>query len=387
MRRLHRRPIDSIANFAPTCLPVVFLSRYTQASLGLVACAWLLFCAGCARDNEEKDEAAVVDVHCVNPTRETVDDTLTLRGRLEPPPGGDLSVASQIPGRVVQLSAHEGQQIAQGDVIAAIEDTASRDGLRQAEAALAQTRAAEVNAKLTLERTSALVTRGIAPKQELEDASARADAATASTAAAVAALDLARRTLGRVVVRSSFAGTVSRVFRGVGALVDGTSATPLIQLAATAGVEFVADATDRELLAVREGQSVVGTLANVTEPLRGTVRARSTSLDPRTGIGSVRIALDSPVAGVPNGTFGRVTVALGQRSGVLVVPVAALRGAVSDGSEVVLCRDKKAELRRVQVGYRDARRVEITAGLEPADRVAIDHVLGLETDTALREAK
>ena len=349
--------------------------------------ALVLTAAGCHEPPDEKDQEVAVAVHCVSPTREAVDDTLVLRGRVTPPPGGDLSVASQVPGRVMQLSAREGQRVAQGEVIATIEDASSRDALRQAEASVAQARSAEVNARLTLERTNALVARGIAAKQELEDAAARADAASAASAAAIAASDLARRTLGRVVVRSSFAGTVTKVFRGVGALVDGTPSTPLVQFAATDGVELVADATDRELSRVREGQPIVGTLANGTESFRGSVRARSTSLDPQTGVGFVRISIETPLAGVPNGAFGRVTVTLGHRENVLMVPASALRGAISDGSELFLCHDGKAELRRVQVGYRDERRVEVLAGIDLADRVATDHVLGLEPETALREVK
>jgi hypothetical protein len=87
------------------------------------------------------------------------------------------------------------------------------------------------------------------------------------------------------------------------------------------------------------------------------------------------------------GTFGRVTIALGHREGVLTVPLSALRGAQSDGSEVVVCKDGKAELRAVHIGFRDAKRAEILDGIRPEERVAIDHVLGLDNDTPTREVK
>ena len=38
---------------------------------------------------------------------------------------------------------------------------------------------------------------------------------------------------------------------------------------------------------------------------------------------------------------------------------AALRGAVLDGAEVVLCKNGKAEVRQVKSGYRDAERFEV----------------------------
>jgi hypothetical protein len=69
------------------------------------------------------------------------------------------------------------------------------------------------------------------------------------------------------------------------------------------------------------------------------------------------------------------------------LPAAALRGAVLDGAEIVVCKDGKADVRTAKVGYRDDRRFEILDGVAPGERVAIDHVLGLETGAPIREGK
>ncbi len=341
--------------------------------------------AACKHDPAEEAPPPPVAVRCVPPTVEAIDETVTLRGRIEPPPGGDLPLASQVAGRVVQLEAHEGQRIARGDLVATVDDAASRDAVRQAEASLAQATAADVNASATLDRARALVTRGIAARQELDDAVARADTAKATVAAARAAADLAKRTLGRVQVRSSFDGVVTRVWRGPGALVDGTAATPILQLAAFGAVEFVADATDRELAQIKDGQAARGTLSAGGTPFDGAVRARSSALDPATGLGTVRVALTAGDA--PIGSFGRVVITTLHRDGVSLVPSAALRGAVADGAEVAICASGHAALRTLAIGWRDDTRVEVKAGLAAGERVAIDHVLGLDDGTAITEAK
>jgi RND family efflux transporter MFP subunit len=351
--------------------------------------AWVVLIAGtasCHRAAAEADSPPV-PVHCVATETRAVDDTLALRGRIATPPGGDLSVASQVAGRIVEVAVKEGQRIAHGDLVASVDAGPSRDALRQAEAALEQSRAAELNANTTLERAKALVARGIAAKQELDDAVARADAAHAAVASAVAAVDTARRTLGRVEVRSSFDGLVTRIWRGPGALVDGTAATPIIQLAASGGIEFVAETTADELSMLAEGQPVTGQLVDARTPFAGTVRVRASALDPTTGLGTVRILLVDPPPGLPLGAFGRVVVTTKHREGVLTVPGEALRGAVADGAEVVVCKDGKASLSTVGIGWRDDKAVEITRGLTPGDRVAVDHVLGLEDGTAIAEVK
>jgi RND family efflux transporter MFP subunit len=249
-----------------------------------------------------------------------------------------------------------------------------------------QAKSASANADATLERTRQLVTRGIAAKQDLDDAVARADQAHAAISAAIAAADQARRTLGRVEVRSSFEGVVTRVWRGPGALVDGTAATPIVQLAASVLAEFDADATERQLVGVEPGQKATVTLATIDEPIDGTVRARSTALDPATGLGFVRIAIE-PKGPLTLGSFGTASVTTGTRDNAIVLPSAAMRGAVADGAEVAVCKDAKAEVRTVKVGWRNDERVEITDGLAAGEKVAVDHVLGLETGSPIVEAK
>ncbi len=333
----------------------------------------------------DHEQPSPVAVRCVPAQRSSIDTVEMLRGRVAAPPGGDLPVASQVAGRVLEVLVHEGDHLAAGALVASIDGSTSRDALRQADAAVAQAKSALANADTTLERTRQLVTRGIAAKQELDDAAARADQARASVASAVAAFDLARRTLGRVQVRSTFAGTVTRVWRGSGALVDGTAATPIVQLAASEIAEFDADATERQLLGITAGQPARVALATGGDEVAGTVRARSTALDPTTGLGLVRIAVESG-ASTTLGAFGKVNVTTGTLEG-LIVPSSAIRGAVSDGAELVVCRGDQAEVRAIRVGWRDDTRVQVASGLAEGERFAVDHVLGLSTGTPIAEVK
>jgi len=348
--------------------------------------AALLLLSACKAPPQEHEEPIPVEVHCVAVGRKTIEQTETLRGRVAAPPGGDLSVASQVAGRVVEVRVHEGDRVAAGAMVALIDDSASRDAFRQADAAVVQATAALANADATLDRTRQLVARGIAAKQELDDAVARSDQARAGLNSVVAASDLAKRTLGRVQVRSSFAGVVTRVWRGAGALVDGTAATPVVQLAASAVAEFDVDATEQQLADVATGQEVSVTLASGGDPIAGTVRARAAALDPTTGLGFVRIALE-PRDPLTLGLFGTAMLHTGKREGVLIVPGLAMRGAVSDGAEVAVCGEGKAEVRSVKIGWRNDDEVEVVEGLKEGEHVAIDHVLGLETDSPIVLAK
>jgi RND family efflux transporter MFP subunit len=357
--------------------PAVKRAACLTIALGIVAC----------RHPDSAEPVSAVDVRCVSAERVALDENVLLRGRLQPPPGGDLAVASQVAGRIMSVNVREGQRVAAGDLVASVDDLASRDAVRQADAALSQARANQTNADAVFARTQELVVRGIAAKQELEDARAKAESAHAGVSASAASADLAHRTLGRVQVRSTLDGVVTRILRGPGALVDGTSGTPVVQLASTGGSEFVADATERELRTIAIGQASEVLVVGADASLRGAVRARAAALDPATGLGTIRVALDPLPPGIPIGAYGRATITTRHRNDVPMLPIAALRGAVLDGVEIVVCSDGKGAVRSVKIGYRDDERFEVVEGLAAQERVAIDHVLGLETGSAIREVK
>ena len=344
---------------------------------------FLVLVVACGAKRSEHDEEERVAAACVASEPRDVTETVTLRGRVTPPPGGDLAVASLVAGRLASVDVREGQKLSAGDVVASVDDAPSRDALQQQQGALAQVEANERNAVLARDRAKELVARGIAAKQELDDANARLAALQGEANAARATVDLARRTLGHVRVRTAFAGVVTHVWRGPGALVDGTAATPIVQVATSSAVELVCDATVVELARVAIGQHAETTFSTGVK-VSGDVIARSAALDALTGLGTVRISMPDAPGSLPIGAFGTSAVVVSQRTGVATYPSSVVRGAVSDGAEVIVCADNKAHVKRAAVGWRDANRVELL-GLGAGDRLASAHVLGLEDDQAIDE--
>lgn len=343
----------------------------------------VLVAAACHRQAPD-DEGSVppVAVHCVTAQIEPVDERLEVRGHVEPPPGGSSAICAQVPGRVASVAVREGDHVGPGDLIATISDATAGDAAHQADAALAQARANLENAESTLDRTRAVVERGVNATQDLDDALARQRAARASLDAARAQSDLAHHTLGRTQVRSAVDGVVTRVWRGPGALVDGTPATPIVDVTASGAAEFVVEATGLELPKIESGARVQGELVSGVT-FEGSVRSRPQAIDASSGLGIVRVAISEPKSGLVPGTFGRARITGAHRT-ASVLPIAALRGAVSDGAEVAVCKDDHVELVRVSVGYRDEKRFELVDSTLGNARVAVDHVLGLDDGTKIR---
>ncbi len=340
----------------------------------------LLLTASCQRA-ETTEAPRPIPVHCAAPTLAALDETIELRGHTEPPPGGDLPLASQVPGRIIEVLVHEGDHVSAGQIVASVDDAASKQNELQARASLAQAKAAVANASSGMLRTQALVGRGISAHQDLEDAQARVETENQNVLAAQAGLDLARRTLGRVQVRAAFPGVVTKLWRGPGAIVDGSSGTPIAQVATASSAEFVADVVERDLAKLLPGQSATVELLSNSASLQGTVRSLSAQLDEATGLGQARIVLEPTATAPVIGAHGRARVVFRHREGVPLLPTSALRGAISDGAEVVTCDQGKAHVRRVKVGYHDADHFEVISGIEPGMMIALDHVLGLDDGT------
>jgi len=198
----------------------------TLASFGFLALA------AC----QHKDLAAAPtkrSVRCAVAKATTITDAIELRGTVSPLPDKDAQIAAQVAGRVLQVRVREGDSVAAGQPVARIDSAALADEARASEAAVARTRAELKNAEATSVRVQRVFEHGIAARQEVDDATARAATANAAQSEAEATARRAERQVERAIVRSPLKGVVVRIFRRPGELVDGTPATPIVEVASS----------------------------------------------------------------------------------------------------------------------------------------------------------
>ncbi len=341
--------------------------------------------AGCHSTASTEHEPAMLPamVHCEPLTRARVEDLRTLRGNVVPQPDHDATVSPQVSGRILRVLVREGDEVRADAVIAEIESQPLHDALTQARAQLTTARAQEHNASVGLTRSQRLFDRGIAARQEVDDATARLGESGAAVSAARAAVDVATRNVARASVRAPIAGTVVRVLRRAGELVDGTPATPVLEIADPSALEFLATAAPLDLVALQRDQPATLRFDALRElTFAASVRAIAPAIDAASGLGSVRLALAPSNRRPPLGLYGTAAVAVGAHDAVLA-PAGALRGA-SGATEVVVCDGANARVRVVEVGQRTGDRAEITRGLTGMEQVATGStVLGLVDGAAI----
>jgi RND family efflux transporter MFP subunit len=352
--------------------------RVLFAALALAACH-----RHAAEEEAEHEPPAVV--HCEALRAGVFHETRVLRGSLQLPPERLAHVSAQVPGRVLRLAVREGDVVTARQLLAEIEASPLVDQSTVARGELETARLEVSAADATVTRLAGLVTRGVASQQELDDARVRAAQARASLAQRSGAVSQVRRELGRTRLLAPMAGVVMRVIRGAGELVDGTPATPVLEVGDPSAVSFAANAVADDLIALRAAQAATITVGSFeAEPWEAHVDRVAIALDPATGVGTAWLHLDAPHPS-PLGVTGVARVVVADRADALTVPESALRERDGDHAEVVLCVEHKAKAREVRVGATNDGRVIVLEGLSAGDQVVTDHPVGLEDDAELRE--
>ncbi len=308
--------------------------------------------ASCQHAAVEEVPSAPSKLACVLVTSRRVRDVIELRGTIAPRPERDAIVSAQVAGRVLRVEVREGDVVRQGDVLARVDDAALADAARQADAAVGKARAERQNADTTLGRTTKVFERGIAARQEVDDAQARSAGALAAEQDAVAASSQAHRQLARAVLTSPISGVVLKVFRKPGELVDGTPTTPVVEVADLNALELVADVPAADLVRIEKSAAANIYFSALPGAYTGQVSLVSRSVDRTSGVGVVRVALQrAKLPAPPVGLYGVARVERGELHDALLVPKAALRRDANGSTAVVVCGDdKKAHVQAVTVG-------------------------------------
>jgi RND family efflux transporter MFP subunit len=347
--------------------------------------AFVLAIAACSKASApeaESEQRAAADVSCKPAASQDVEQSVEVSGVIAPPPRLDATVTSPVAGRIAKVAVEEGDHVAAGALLAIIEDPSLPAGSIEAHAGVAGAQANKLAADQEVARQTRLVESGIGARRDLDDAKAKAAAAAAELEAAGARSNLASQKVARQELRAPHAGVVLHLFRRTGESVDGTTATPVAEVADLSVLEVRAQVPPAVLVKLQDDLAahvrVLGTDAEVP----GTVERVAPAVDPTTLLGSVRVTLGPTPKPPPVGTAATARIVISHRPGVVVPPTALRRSAVGS-DEVVVCEGGVAKVRTVTIGQRGDAVVEITSGLKAGEQIVVDHVLGLDDGQAL----
>jgi HlyD family secretion protein len=165
-------------------------------------------------------------------------------------------------------------------------------------------------------------------------------------------------------VASPAAGVVSSLAAIIGTMASARG-EPLFRIAAQGEMELLAETPAKTLASLSVNQPARMEILGVGE-LSGKVRAVSTTINPMTQLGEVRVFAGSDPR-LRVGAFGRAIIDIAQRCGPAIPMSAILYG--SSGTIVQVVRDEQIETRRVDVGLFAGGQAEIREGVSEGDEV------------------
>mgnify|MGYP005842048045 CR=1 FL=1 len=239
----------------------------------------------------------------------------------------------ELPGRIAEVLAEEGDRVAAGTVLARLD---VRSLIADRAAAVAEREALRAQAelaRLTTERRVALESRGHAAAQALDEARLQLAQVTASIAAAearIAGIDVA---LAKSDLIAPFAAEIGARRLDPGATV--APGTPVLSLFADAAPELRVGLPAELAARLVPGATATAELAGRTVPAR-LVRLRP-DLDPATRTREAVFALDLPEGAAPGfGTTAALTLEERVAEPGFWAPLAALREGVRGSWEVIV---------------------------------------------------
>lgn len=348
----------------------------------------ILATCGCGKSKGADDEAAsnpVPEVTLTKVQRLPIAQELFVSGNLASLPNQDAKIAALVSGRIARVLVVEGDQVAQGQPLAELENSSLKDQLLQAEAAVAQARANVENSKLSAQRNEGLLQRGIASRKEVEDARTQLSVNQAALAQAEAALSVARTQVARSVIHAPFAGTVVHRFLGAGEQVDGTGSQPIVEIANIDALELLGTVPASRLSEIGTGEEFSFQTSAVPGAAHSArVVAVLPAVDPNTNNGTVRIRIDNRKHLMKLGMFVSVELPLKGNSKRLVVARQAIYPDESGEPHVYRVTGTEAESVPVQLGVQTRDQVEIISGVQEGDTLILSGGYGLPEKSHVR---
>jgi RND family efflux transporter MFP subunit len=310
------------------------------------------------------------------------------------------TVSSKITGKVIEVNVEEGRRVAQGQLLARLDDSTPRAALAlaqaQAEAARRALRENEVRlaqAQLNQRRTAQLLQERIASQSQLDDAKAEADSIDARIAAVQEQIRVTERQievqeaeLANYVIRAPFSGIAISKDAQPGEMVSPVSAgggftrTGICTIVDMNSLEIEVDVNESYISRVNPGQDAeavldaypdwhiparVITLVPTADRQKATVLVRLAfkKLDPR-----ILPDMAIKVTFLRDGDSKSAANAAAQP--VALVPRPVIKTIGGDDFAFVV-RGDAVERRAIRLGGSDGDRVEVLAGLQPGDRVVL----------------
>lgn len=281
------------------------------------------------------------------------------------------TMSAEVAGKIEMVNFDVDDYVEQGQVILRIRDREYRASQRQASAALDEAKASLQDAQREFKRSSDLRNKKLISQADFDRADANLQAAEARKLSAEASLARAEEQLGYTVVRAPYSGVVVERHVEPGESVN--PGQPIVTGYALGQLRVSANVPQSLISGLRQNRFARVVLLEDGRSIDAEKITIHPFADPQSHSFPIRLDLPEIKQGLYPGMLVKVELAIGTAERLLL-PQDALVSRSEVNAVYVIDADGKLSLRQVRPGNRFGDRIEILAGLDANETVALDPV-------------
>jgi RND family efflux transporter MFP subunit len=301
-------------------------------------------------------------------------------------PISSVALKSRVETTIVDVHFEDGARVKQGDLLFTLDSRQIDAQIAQAEGNLARERSQLVAAERDLKRYTELIGKGATTQVSVDNARTASDNAIATIRANEALLENLKVQKSYTLIKAPISGRISAASVKVGNFVRPADTTPLAIINQMAPV-YVTFAIPQRVLselrdAMKAGQSsVTATIPGSGKSESGIVAMVENTVDPATGMATVRGKMDNDSEVLWPGILVNTTLTVRTEHAVVVPSVGVQRSQT--GNFVFVVKDGKAVVQPVTVSRTYQGLSVIDSGLQGDENVVVDGQLLLTNGTAV----
>ncbi len=308
-------------------------------------------------------------------TQSSNESIFTVEGVVEAVKGS--MIAPQVSGSIMALPVKAGDHVKAGQLLARID---TRLATQQAMTNQAQVEAAQAQlgvARKEYERKRRLYEKQYISQAALERAESDYKTAEAQTKAQLAQTGMAGVQTGLHTINAPYSGMIAEVMAEIGDMA--MPGKPLLSVYDPGELRVLVNVPQSQLANLKDGVSIKLLIPAATESERSLNSMQMTILptvDLVSNMAKVRLTLPKNLSSIKPGMFARAMLPITGSSaqGQILVPAKAVIRRSELMAVYVVDRKGRPQLRQVRLGRRQGEDIEVFAGLQAGEMVALDPI-------------
>jgi len=313
-------------------------------------------------------------------------------GILESP--ATVIIRSRIDSQVLEQHVSDGEIVKKDALLFTLDDREIKATIARDEATIAKDQAALTQTEAALRRTQELISKNVAPQQQLEQATAAFKAAQQTVEADQAVLQADQLRLGYAELKAPIIGRIGAIRVAPGNLVSANDPAGLVTLTQMQPLRVSFTLPERDLTALRAAAArkpaatVRVYTAGTPAPLSsGTLDFVDSSVDSSSGTIAAKATFPNEQFKLWPGQYVDVEIDLATRPQTITVPTVAIQSGQKGPYVFVAMADQSVEMRNVELAGAEGDRTAVASGLHEGDRIIVEGQLRLRQGARWQEAE